>query len=127
MSNKVPNIDFGKIDFFEIRNIKEGKSISKDINIIETIEGILEILDDRFIQGLDKIGITFDDIKGVNDWSDIGLDEYDIIDLTIEIEKVYDCNIFDVAAEQFMRVQPNLVWNSIVKKIRDDRISQILK
>lgn len=124
MSNKVP--DLGKIDFFEIRDIKEGKSISKDINIIETLEGILEILDDKFIQVLDKIGLIFDDIKGVSNWSDIGLDDYDQILLIMEIEKIYDCNILDVAAEKFMITQPSIVWNTIIEKRRDENISKII-
>lgn len=122
MSNKIP--DLSNLDFSKT-SVKQN-SVNNNYDLITTVDGILEVLDDNFIQVLDKVGLIFDDIKGVKNWSDIGLDDYDQILLIMEIEKIYDCNILDVAAEKFMITQPSIVWNTIIEKRRDENISKII-
>lgn len=127
MSNKIPdlsNLDLSNLDFSKT-SVKQN-SVNNNYDLITTVDGILEVLDDNFIQVLDKVGLIFDDIKGVKNWSDIGLDDYDQILLIMEIEKIYDCNILDVAAEKFMITQPSIVWNTIIEKRRDENISKII-
>lgn len=126
MSSKVPDIDFSKISFTQSSTKVEYK-IDPNLDIIDTVDEILDLLDDRFIIVLEKLGLTLEDCKSANTWFDIQLDDYDQIELVMEIEKLYDCNILDVAAEKFTRIKPSQVFTTIIKKRRDSNISDLLK
>jgi acyl carrier protein len=78
---------------------------------------IIEILDDRF-------GISIFDLKNVEKWKDLNLDELDMVEIIMEIEKRLDISISDDEWEEFFS-QESLLSKTLLEKHREEQINKI--
>lgn len=101
--------------------------VTQNNNFIETTEEIVEMLDSRFIEILnsDAIGLDFSQLRGCKNWYDLNIDTYDIIEMIILIEKKWEVNIYDSAADGFERFSPDIIWQKITKKKRDSKLNDL--
>ncbi len=78
---------------------------------------IMEILDDRF-------GISIFDLKNAEKWKDLNLDELDMVEIIMEIEKRLDISISDDEWEEFFS-QESLLSKTLLEKHREEQINKI--
>lgn len=77
----------------------EIKSLAQLIDTIERLEIPLEKITE------DKCGITWN--RYANKFQDMDLDELDVIRVVMEIEEVFDLNVWDYVVEEIFETKPD--------------------
>ena len=105
--------------------------LKKDITSSHTISlnELYEILQLDVMVGIlvDKMGISTDKVIVANSWDELGFDDLDGIEFIMAIEKIYNCYIDDISANQILEISPKRLCQILLINKRDQNIEQIIQ
>lgn len=94
------------------------------MNIIKTLDELLDILTlDSLMRAVAEVGCEWK--SNSNEWYEMGIDDLDIIEMIMFLEKLLDINIDDIAGDRFINESPSNVYTYIVTKNREDKLNKL--
>lgn len=94
-------------------------NLDQDI-VIKTIEDLIKVIDGGFSFEIffEKLGIDWD--YEAETFEEMGADDLDVIEMIMELEKTFDCEIRDECGELMLKMNPNDLLISVRRKRKLD-------
>lgn len=94
------------------------------MNTIKTLDELLDILTiDSLMKAVSEVGCEWK--TNCNSWYDMHLDDLDVIEMIMFLEKLLDINIDDIAGDKFLNESPSKIYSYIIQKYREDKLNKL--